>query len=188
MKTIIRLAGIMILLWAAGLADNAQESQADHAVVSFSNTAKPGTVEVDISEGSITVRGYEGKDVIIDARWREKSLTREEPERIDADLPLGVRIRCMVEVPRVDFVLGEKALKVKHPGDVFKKGDRVKAVVLTIDSVNRRISLGVLGNGRSQWYFWKMLFRSMVRYPRVLPEAMTLMAYGHHFRKVAEKV
>jgi hypothetical protein len=80
MKTIIRLAGIMILLWAAGLADNAQESQADHAVVSFTNPAKPGTVEVDISEGSITVRGYEGKDVIIDARWREKALTKEEQE------------------------------------------------------------------------------------------------------------
>src|SRR4030066_217380 len=29
MKTIIRLAGIMILLWAAGLAGNAQESQGD---------------------------------------------------------------------------------------------------------------------------------------------------------------
>jgi hypothetical protein len=80
MKTIIRLAGIMILLWAAGLADNAQERQADHAVVSFSNPAKPGKVEVDISEGSITVRGYEGKDIIIDARWREKALTKEEQE------------------------------------------------------------------------------------------------------------
>jgi len=87
MKTIIRLAGIMILLWAAGLADNAQESQADHAVVSFSNPAKPGTVEVDISEGSITVRGYEGKDVIIDARWRERALTKEgqEPEAVLAE-------------------------------------------------------------------------------------------------------
>jgi hypothetical protein len=62
------------------MADNAQESQADHAVVSFSNPAKPGTVEVGISEGSITVRGYEGKDVVIDARWREKSLTRVERE------------------------------------------------------------------------------------------------------------
>jgi hypothetical protein len=81
MKTIIRLAGIMILLWAAGLADNAQESQADHAVVSFTNPAKPGKVEVDISEGSITVRGYEGKDVIIDARWRERALAKEEQEQ-----------------------------------------------------------------------------------------------------------
>jgi Toastrack DUF4097 len=80
MKTVIRLAGIVILLWAAGLADNAQQGQADHAVVSFTNPAKPGTVEVDISEGSITVRGYEGKDVVIDARWRERMLTREEQQ------------------------------------------------------------------------------------------------------------
>ena len=80
MKTIVRLAGIIILLWAAGMADNAQESQADHAVVNFSNPAKPGKVEVDISEGSITVRGYEGKDVIIDARWRERVLTEKEQE------------------------------------------------------------------------------------------------------------
>src|SRR4030065_172773 len=78
MKTIIRLAGIMIFLGAAGLADNSHDDQAGHAVVSFSNPAKPGTVEVDISEGSITVRGYEGKDVIIDARWRERVLTKEE--------------------------------------------------------------------------------------------------------------
>jgi len=48
--------------------------------------------------------------------------------------------------------------------------------------------LGVLGNGRSQWYFWKMLIKSLLRYPRLLPETMTLMAYGYHFRKVAEKV
>ena len=48
--------------------------------------------------------------------------------------------------------------------------------------------LGVLGNGRSQWYFWKMLIKSLVRYPRLLPETMTLMAYGHHFRKVAKRV
>jgi radical SAM superfamily enzyme YgiQ (UPF0313 family) len=48
--------------------------------------------------------------------------------------------------------------------------------------------LGVLGNGRSQWYFWKVLIKSLFRYPKLLPEAMTLMAYGHHFRKVAEKV
>jgi hypothetical protein len=80
MKTIIRLAAIVVLLWAAGLADNAQENQGDHAVVSFSNPAKPGTVEVDISEGSITVRGYEGKDVVIDAHWRERALAKEEQE------------------------------------------------------------------------------------------------------------
>jgi len=33
--------------------------------------------------------------------------------------------------------------RVKHPSDVFKKNDLVKAVVLNIDKVNRRFSLGV---------------------------------------------
>jgi small subunit ribosomal protein S1 len=33
--------------------------------------------------------------------------------------------------------------RVKHPSEVVKKGDRVKAVVLAIDSEKRRLSLGV---------------------------------------------
>jgi small subunit ribosomal protein S1 len=32
---------------------------------------------------------------------------------------------------------------VKHPSEVLKKGDRVKAVILAIDSDKRRLSLGV---------------------------------------------
>ncbi|MGB7295414.1 MAG: DUF4097 family beta strand repeat-containing protein [Candidatus Aminicenantales bacterium] len=85
MKKIIGLAGIIVLFWAFGMAGSAQQSQTDHAVVSFTNPSKPGMVEVDISEGSITVRGYEGKDVIIDARWRERALT-EEGEKVEAAL------------------------------------------------------------------------------------------------------
>ena len=36
--------------------------------------------------------------------------------RIDKDLPLGVRINGMVEIPEVDFILGGSDLKIKHPG------------------------------------------------------------------------
>ncbi|MFH1137022.1 MAG: B12-binding domain-containing radical SAM protein [Pseudomonadota bacterium] len=48
--------------------------------------------------------------------------------------------------------------------------------------------LGVLGDGRSQWYFWKMFFKSVIFHRNAFLEAMTLMVYGHHFRKVAKKV
>ena len=48
--------------------------------------------------------------------------------------------------------------------------------------------LGMLGNGSSQWYFWKMLVKSSLFHRRSFTEAMTLMVYGHHFRKVAKKV
>jgi radical SAM superfamily enzyme YgiQ (UPF0313 family) len=48
--------------------------------------------------------------------------------------------------------------------------------------------LGVLGNGVSQWYFWKMFFKSAICHRQSFAEAMTLMVYGYHFRKVANKV
>ena len=62
-----------------------------------------------------------------------------------------------------------------------KRGD-IKAFVRSI------FYLGVLGNGASQWYFWKMLFKSATCYRQSFAEAMTLMVYGYHFRKVANKV
>jgi small subunit ribosomal protein S1 len=41
--------------------------------------------------------------------------------------------------------------RVRHPSEVFQKGQTVEAVVLTIDSVNRRISLGVKQLERDPW-------------------------------------
>jgi len=143
MKTIIRLAGIMILLWAAGLADNAQESQADHAVVSFSNPAKPGTVEVDISEGSITVRGHEGKDVIIDARWRERVLTKEEEleeqaalaeEEEEADQEELARKKAQAEKAR-----GMKMLEVESMGLTVEEEENV--IQLDVEEGKRAVDL-----------------------------------------------
>lgn len=37
-------------------------------------------------------------------------------DRIDKDLPLGLRVRGMVEIPQVDFILAGDKLKIKHPG------------------------------------------------------------------------
>ena len=142
MKTIIRLAGIMILLWAAGLADNAQESQADHAVVSFTNPAKPGTVEVDISEGSITVRGYEGKDVIIDARWRERVLTKEEKEEaaalageeVELDQEELARKRAQAEKAK-----GMKAIEVESMGLTIEEEENV--IQVNVEEGKRAVDL-----------------------------------------------
>lgn len=43
------------------------------------------------------------------------------------------------------------------------------------------ISLGILEKGRL--HYWKLLFQTLVKYPRFLPEAITFAIYGHHFRK-----
>ncbi|MGC8602488.1 MAG: DUF2491 family protein [Desulfomonilaceae bacterium] len=37
-------------------------------------------------------------------------------ERIDADLPLGLRFNCLVELPEVDFILAGSDLLIKYPG------------------------------------------------------------------------
>jgi small subunit ribosomal protein S1 len=47
--------------------------------------------------------------------------------------------------------------RVKHPSEVLKKGDRVKAVVLAIDSEKRRLSLGVK---QLQPDVWESFFQS----------------------------
>jgi radical SAM superfamily enzyme YgiQ (UPF0313 family) len=43
------------------------------------------------------------------------------------------------------------------------------------------ISLGIIEKGRR--HYWKLLYKTLVRHPRFLPEAITFAVYGHHFRK-----
>lgn len=44
------------------------------------------------------------------------SYQKSTQERIDKDLPLGIRISGILEIPQVDFILGGDNLKIKHPG------------------------------------------------------------------------
>lgn len=48
--------------------------------------------------------------------------------------------------------------------------------------------LGILGNGRSQIYFWRMLFLSLWKYPAAFSKTITLMVLGRHFRKVVKNI
>jgi radical SAM superfamily enzyme YgiQ (UPF0313 family) len=46
------------------------------------------------------------------------------------------------------------------------------------------IRLGILGKER--FHYWSLMIWTLVRRPRLLPLAMTLAIYGHHFRKICE--
>jgi radical SAM superfamily enzyme YgiQ (UPF0313 family) len=48
--------------------------------------------------------------------------------------------------------------------------------------------IGILGNGRSQWYYWKLMLKTLLFYRKSFAEAVTLMVYGYHFRKMAKKL
>ncbi len=75
-----RIANIVILAvlvagtcgWALA---QTKEEPPDRAVVPLSNPAKPAKIEVSVIRGSITIKGYEGKEVIVEARVREKALS-----------------------------------------------------------------------------------------------------------------
>lgn len=75
-----RIASIMVLaLLAAGTCGwalaQAKDETPDRAVVPLSNPSKPARIEVSVIRGSITIKSYEGKDVIVEARVREKALS-----------------------------------------------------------------------------------------------------------------
>lgn len=48
--------------------------------------------------------------------------------------------------------------------------------------------LGIMGNGISQWYYWKMLCKLVILDRKSIPDAITLMIFGYHFRKVSKRV
>jgi len=80
-KKTIQFLGISLVILMAGGLLYAQEKAADKATVPFSNPSEPGLVKVGVQHGSVTVMGYNGKEVIVEARVREKLVTEEEIER-----------------------------------------------------------------------------------------------------------
>ena len=62
MKTL----GLLFLL--AGVAAFGQDGQPDRATVPFSDPSRPKSLHASLINGGITVKGYDGKDAIVEAR------------------------------------------------------------------------------------------------------------------------
>ena len=74
--------------------------------------------------------------------------------------------------------------RVKHPSEVLKKGDRVKAIVLAIDSEKRRLSLGVK---QLQPDVWESFFQQHRVGDIVHGKVLRVAAFGS-FVEIAEGV
>ena len=74
--------------------------------------------------------------------------------------------------------------RVKHPSEVLKKGDRVKAIVLAIDSEKRRLSLGVK---QLQPDVWESFFQQHRIGDIVHGKVLRVAAFGA-FVEIAEGV
>ncbi len=76
-KTLFAMLGLAaVLALTAPLMAQTQESAPDRVTVPLSQPGRPARIEASVMRGSITVKGYQGKDVLVEARVREKSLTK----------------------------------------------------------------------------------------------------------------
>jgi len=82
MKTKLIIIGLAALALAAFLVA-AEETKTERIVVPFSNPAKAGRLEVENVQGGIKVIGTEGKEVIIEAKARDKAVGAEDEVEIE---------------------------------------------------------------------------------------------------------
>lgn len=83
MKKYQHTAIMIAFLLLAGILAFTQEGRTDRTTVPFSDPSKPGFIEASVYNGSVIVRGYEGKEVIVEAKIREKLISEEKAERED---------------------------------------------------------------------------------------------------------
>ncbi len=60
-----------------------QDAQPDRVTVPFSDPSRPKSLHASLINGSITVKGYDGKDAIVEARSEPGRRHRDRPDRSD---------------------------------------------------------------------------------------------------------
>ena len=65
------------------------QNNSDSVTVPLSNRSKPVQLKVAIGSGSITIEGYEGKDVVVSARRRYGSINSVEKEGTSWKIPMA---------------------------------------------------------------------------------------------------
>jgi DUF4097 and DUF4098 domain-containing protein YvlB len=133
----------MLLVFSAAAVSYGQDSQADRAEVPLTNPSKPALVTATLHEGSITVTGYNGKTIIVEARTREESKKRKSKKKAEGMLLIrnyrtGLSVtednnRVAVNVPphseEVELIIKvpyKTSLKLKALDDGYIKVEKVE--------------------------------------------------------------
>ncbi|MCX6559854.1 MAG: hypothetical protein NTZ26_05005, partial [Candidatus Aminicenantes bacterium] len=78
-KTLLRVLIPALLLAAAGIAGLTAESAApERLVIPLSKPGQPATFEANVMFGSVKISGYDGKDIVIEATARAKSVVKND--------------------------------------------------------------------------------------------------------------
>jgi hypothetical protein len=134
MKTIntIKTAGFFIMAMLLTTSLWAQNDKAEQLTVPLSDPGKPYKLNVDLVQGSITVMGYEGKDIVI---------TTQADEHRKANREAGGGMRRLDGGSAADIKAEEKNNKVSVSAEMARKVNLVIKVpqnggTLNLSSVN----------------------------------------------------
>jgi hypothetical protein len=145
------LFGMAILLAAAVFAA-AQDAQTDRIVVPLTNPGKPAHVVANIFFGAIKASGYDGKDIIVEAKPREKSLREGRSDRTARIITPGRDIAISgVEVLTVrgQSIAIEKKEKEKKDKAAGMKRIPVESSGLTVEEDNNEVTIRLESMRRS---------------------------------------
>lgn len=125
---ILLSAASVLIIFAGGYG---QEIPADRLTVPFSDPNRPGLVKAGLLNGGIIVKGYEGKDVLVEARVRadKDADTNWNEEEHDRDRERQNKKQGMRRIP-----ITSSSLSVEEENNVIK---------IEVGSMNRTVDLTI---------------------------------------------
>jgi len=153
MKTILKSWLVVIcLLLAALTAALAQNNNTDKIQVPLSQPGKPGSLRANLLNGSITVSGYNGKDVIVsygtrDGEVKNKNKTRENEEsnglRQLPNTSTGLEVREDNNVVTIKTSSFNRTvdLQIQVPTDFSVKLKTLNNGVINVEDVNGELEV-----------------------------------------------
>ena len=125
----------------------AQEAGSDRVTVPFSDASKPRSIEVNLLNGSITVKGYAGKEAIIEAKGASRSRSRRTPKEAEGLRRLevtgsGLNVEERDNSIKVTAgVNGSLELNIQVPADTSVKLRSLNDSNLVVEGINGEIDV-----------------------------------------------
>ncbi len=113
---LVGVAGVLLLIGRVG----AQEIAGDRLVVPFSDPTRTGWLRAGLINGGITVKGYEGKEVIVEARVRREDDNENQNENQDEDKDTGKKETKRMGLRRIEIT--STSLSVEEEENVVTVG------------------------------------------------------------------
>ena len=139
---------LLILLAAAGIAAWSQDATPERVSVPFSDPSRPKVVKVSLINGGVTVKGYNGKEVIVESRSRDgesRRRGREAPpgmHRIDMNnAGLQVEESENTVVIGTEKINSNTQIEIQTPFDTNLKLSTVNGGNIVVDGISGEVDV-----------------------------------------------